>query len=111
MKVCYPFRFFFGQNGYVNSEALNPFYNGSDFVLLLFLAGYMVTNTVLGRDQLLWEEFGHFDKQPTLYPIHKLGWDSYGGSPLLNSIGAGGVVEVEPVTEEFGPVMVGIIWD
>ena len=34
-----------------------------------------------------------------------------GGSPLLNSIGAGGVVEVEPVTEEFGLVMVGIIWD
>lgn len=34
-----------------------------------------------------------------------------GGSPLLNSIEAGSVVEAEPVTEEFDLVMVGIVWD
>ena len=62
-------------------------FDKSGHILLLLLAGYMVTNTVLSRYELLWEVVKHFDKQPTLYPIHQLGLDS---SPLLNSIGVGG---------------------
>ena len=63
---------------YVNTKTWNPVYDGSNFILLLFLTGYVVTNIVLSRDQPLagvWT----FNKQPTLYPIHKLCRD--GGSP------------------------------